>query len=102
MAVVVRQPSESHRSANGRPSARHRSTNDQPSVSSLEAHEVVDASYSGDELVIAFNAEYLLKGLEIAPGDEVTLETTDNQKPAVLKASDHPEFLYLLMPVRIS
>jgi len=67
-----------------------------------EAHEIVDASYSGEELVIAFNAEYLLKGLEIAPGDDVTLETTDNQKPAVLKSSEHPEFLYLLMPVRIS
>ena len=67
-----------------------------------EAHETVDASYAGDELIIAFNAEYLLKGLEIAPGEEVTLETTDNQKPAVLKSSDHPEFLYLLMPVRIS
>lgn len=67
-----------------------------------EAHETVDASYVGEELVIAFNAEYLLKGLEIAPGEEVTLETTDNQKPAVLKSVDHPEFLYLLMPVRIS
>ena len=67
-----------------------------------EAHETVDASYAGDELIIAFNAEYLLKGLEIAPGEEVTLETTDNQKPAVLKSTDHPEFLYLLMPVRIT
>ena len=67
-----------------------------------EAHEIVDATYSGDELIIAFNAEYLLKGLEIAPGEEVTLETTDNQKPAVLRAPEHPEFLYLLMPVRIS
>ena len=49
-----------------------------------------------------FNAEYLLKGLEIAPGDDITLETRDNQKPAVLKSDEHPEFLYLLMPVRIS
>ena len=67
-----------------------------------EAHETVDASYIGDDLTIAFNAEYLLKGLEIAPGEEITLETRDNQKPAVLKADEHQEFLYLLMPVRIS
>ena len=67
-----------------------------------EAHEIVDANYSGDDLTIAFNAEYLLKGLEIAPGDDITLETRDNQKPAVLKSEEHPEFLYLLMPVRIS
>ena len=32
-----------------------------------EAHETVDANYNGDDLTIAFNAEYLLKGLEIAP-----------------------------------
>lgn len=67
-----------------------------------EAHETVDASYDGDALTIAFNAEYLLKGLEIAPGEDITLETMDNQKPAVLKSQEHPEFLYLLMPVRIS
>ncbi|MAH19399.1 MAG: DNA polymerase III subunit beta [Acidimicrobiaceae bacterium] len=67
-----------------------------------EAHETVDANYNGDDLTIAFNAEYLLKGLEIAPGDDITLETRDNQKPAVLKSDEHPEFLYLLMPVRIS
>ena len=67
-----------------------------------EAHETVDAGYSGDDLTIAFNAEYLLKGLEIAPGEDISLETRDNQKPAVLKSEEHPEFLYLLMPVRIS
>jgi DNA polymerase-3 subunit beta len=67
-----------------------------------EAHETVDANYDGDALTIAFNAEYLLKGLEIAPGEDITLETMDNQKPAVLKSQEHPEFLYLLMPVRIS
>ncbi len=30
------------------------------------------------------------------------LETMDPLKPATLKGSDQPEFLYLLMPVRIS
>ena len=57
-----------------------------------EAHETVDANYNGDDLTIAFNAEYLLKGLEIAPGDDITLETRDNQKPAVIKSAEHPEF----------
>ena len=30
------------------------------------------------------------------------LETLDPLKPATLRGTDHPEFLYLLMPVRIS
>ena len=36
------------------------------------------------------------------PGDEVTIETVDALKPALLRAPDHPDFLYLLMPVRVS
>ncbi len=67
-----------------------------------QAHELVDASYDGEDLTVAFNPEYLIDGIEVAPGDEVTLETVDELKPALLKAADDPNFLYLLMPVRVS
>ena len=40
-------------------------------------------------------------GIEVAPGDEITLETVDELKPALLKSADDPAFLYLLMPVRL-
>ena len=43
-----------------------------------------------------------MQGIEVAPGDEVTIETVDALKPAVLRVPEHPEFLYLLMPVRVS
>ena len=36
------------------------------------------------------------------PGDEVLLETVDSLKPALVQSPEHPEFLYLLMPVRVS
>jgi DNA polymerase-3 subunit beta len=67
-----------------------------------QAEESVDAGYDGDDLTVAFNADYLSVGLDIAPGDEVTLETVDALKPALLRSAEHPEFLYLLMPVRVS
>ena len=67
-----------------------------------QAHESVDANYSGNELTVAFNPEYLIDGIEVAPGDEITLETVDELKPALLKAAEDPNFLYLLMPVRVS
>ncbi len=66
-----------------------------------QASEAVDATFEGSELTVGFNPEYLLDGIEVAPGDEVTLETTDANKPAVLRASGRGDFLYLLMPVRI-
>jgi DNA polymerase-3 subunit beta len=67
-----------------------------------QAHESLDAKYEGAELTVAFNPEYLLQGVEVTPGDEVTLETVDALKPALVKSAEHPEFLYLLMPVRVS
>lgn len=51
---------------------------------------------------MAFNPEYLIDGIEVAPGDEITLETVDELKPALLKSAEDPNFLYLLMPVRVS
>ncbi len=67
-----------------------------------QAHESVDATYDGVDLVVAFNADYLSVGLDVAPGDDVTLETVDELKPALLRSPSNPEFLYLLMPVRVS
>jgi len=67
-----------------------------------EAHEELDAKYEGVEMTVAFNPEYLLDGLEVTPGDEVTLETVDALKPALLRSGDNTDFLYLLMPVRVS
>jgi DNA polymerase-3 subunit beta len=67
-----------------------------------EAHEVVDATYEGEELTVAFNPEYLIAGIEATPGEEIVLETVDNLKPALIHASDGLEFLYLLMPVRVN
>ncbi len=67
-----------------------------------QAHERLDAQFTGDDLTVAFNPEYLLQGLEVTPGDEVSLETVDSLKPALLRSTESSEFLYLLMPVRVS
>ena len=67
-----------------------------------QAHESLDAKFEGTDLTVAFNPEYLVQGIEAAPGDEVSIETADALKPVLLRVPDHPEFLYLLMPVRVS
>lgn len=66
------------------------------------AFEQLDADYEGTELTVAFNPEYLVAGIEAATGDEVTLETIDALKPALLRSVGSADFLYLLMPVRVS
>ena len=67
-----------------------------------DAVEAIDAKFEGTDVTVAFNPQFLLDGLHAIEGEEAVLETMDPLKPATLKGSDQPEFLYLLMPVRIS
>jgi len=66
------------------------------------ASEEVDATYEGEQTTVAFNPDYLIEGLDAAGGDTVELVRLDALKPAVLRTPGQGEFLYLLMPVRVS
>jgi DNA polymerase-3 subunit beta len=73
------------------------------------ASESMAAVYSGDDMTIAFNPQFLLDGLGAIAAETAVLSFTAPQKPAVItgrrgdeaadKASD---YRYLLMPVRLS
>ena len=67
-----------------------------------QAREDVEAKYEGGEMVVAFNPEFLIDGVEACPGDEVMIETLDALKPATVRPSEGTDYLYLLMPVRVS
>ena len=62
--------------------------------------EQIDAKYEGIELAVAFNPQFLIDGAEAAGGEEITIETVDNLKPALLVSSESPDYRYVLMPVR--
>lgn len=66
------------------------------------ARESVEGSYDGNDLTVAFNPQFLMEGIEVASGDEITLATIDELKPAIVRSVDSDEFLYLIMPVRVS
>jgi DNA polymerase III subunit beta len=67
-----------------------------------QATETLDAKYEGSETTIAFNPEFLLDGLGAISSEEVSVETLDTSKPAIVRSADGGDFLYLLMPVRVS
>jgi len=67
-----------------------------------QAREDLEAKYEGTEMVVAFNPEFLIDGVEAITGDEVQLDTLDALKPATVRSTENPNFLYLLMPVRVS
>lgn len=65
-----------------------------------EAHETVSIKYTGKEIAVAFNPDYILEPLRSLPNDEVYVELTDDLSPGVLKC-DVP-FIYVLMPMRVT
>lgn len=67
-----------------------------------EATEELAASYEGEDLEIAFNAEYFHDGVDALDGDDIVLLTADKLKPALLRSPDEDNFLYVLMPLRIT
>jgi DNA polymerase-3 subunit beta len=73
------------------------------------ASESMEAKYSGEDMTIAFNPQFLLDGLGAIDADTAVLSFTSPQKPAVITGRNGEEaadklsdYRYLLMPVRLS
>ncbi|MHC4563755.1 MAG: DNA polymerase III subunit beta [Planctomycetota bacterium] len=62
-----------------------------------EAEVTCPIKFDGDPLEIAFNPSFLLEALRVVATDDITLELSAANKPALLKAGS--DFLYVLMPV---
>lgn len=65
------------------------------------AQETISSNVEGEDVQIAFNAHYLIDGLNSFSEDEITLELQGSVKPGIFKNKDG-NFLYLIMPVRLS
>jgi DNA polymerase III subunit beta len=70
-----------------------------------QAEEVIDASFEGDDIQIAFNPQYLLDGLTALDSDIARISFTESGKPALITGKpatdEQPDFRYLLMPIRL-
>lgn len=71
-----------------------------------QAEESLPGTLEGDDLQIAFNPRYLTDGLDATATQTVAMEFRDELKPAVIRPTavddePPPDFLYLLMPVRL-
>ena len=63
--------------------------------------EDIDAQFTGEEITIAFNADYLAGGVDACGTEEVTIATSLSNKPAVIRPAGSDSYLYLLMPQRL-
>jgi DNA polymerase-3 subunit beta len=80
-------------------SAQTRIATPQTQIGKDEA--IIDAEAKGDENKIALSSSYLLDFLGHISSDVVEMRLTDNMHPAVFKLPDMPNYLHLIMPLRM-
>ena len=68
-----------------------------------ESRESIAVDYSGADLTIGFNAQYLLDFLGVVATEEIVFELKDEQSPALMKpAGEHSDsYRYVVMPMRL-
>lgn len=63
------------------------------------AREEIPATYSGDPMRVAFNPEFWVDVLKVLTQDEVSVELSGPDRPAVIRQSD---FTYVVLPMKIA
>jgi DNA polymerase-3 subunit beta len=68
-----------------------------------EGHDELEIDYSGSELEIGFNANYLLEVLRYMPSDEVKFSFKAPERAATMEpvGENVPDYLCLVMPLRL-
>lgn len=66
-----------------------------------EAEEEIGVEYSGDPVEIGFNVGYLIDAIGALAGDEVEIGLGDADSSATLRAVGDPNYLYVVMPMRL-
>jgi len=62
----------------------------------------IPAQVDGEELIIGFNAKYLLDMLSAVEEDKVYLGLVEGENPSCMWPYDHKDYIYILMPVRLT
>lgn len=65
------------------------------------AQEIIKSKVEGGDMVVAFNHQYVLDGLNVIETETVDFELQDSRKPGVFRSNTQERFLYLIMPVRL-
>lgn len=67
-----------------------------------KAEESIDLDKEGEDLKIGFNSKYILDVLRIIESEEIYLNFLGKVNPCIIKKADVDDYIYLVLPVRIS
>jgi DNA polymerase-3 subunit beta len=65
------------------------------------ATDELDGTYEGEAMDIGFNSHYMTQIMDKIEGDQVEIHTADPGSPTLMRASDKPGEIYVLMPMRV-
>ncbi len=68
---------------------------------SRSAHERLDCSYTGVGMSIGFKGKYLSEILSVMDSEEVNLEVTAPNRPALIRPEGEDEYTVLIMPLSV-
>jgi len=66
-----------------------------------EAEEELEVEYSGEDIEIGFNVNYLLDALAAVDGDEVTLSVLDGNSSCLIRQPGREDSKFVVMPMRL-
>ena len=67
-----------------------------------DARESMPCAFEGEELVIAFNPQFFIEGVESIETEELVLRLTSPLRPGLLQQAGDEGFSYLVMPIRLN
>jgi len=66
-----------------------------------EAEEALEVAYTGEDIEIGFNVNYLLDALGAVEGEEVTLSVLDSNSSCLIRQPGRDDGKFVVMPMRL-
>ena len=66
-----------------------------------EAEEEVEVDYSGEDIEIGFNVNYLLDAISAVEGDDISLSVVDSNSSCLVREPGNDDSKFVVMPMRL-